>query len=124
MYSVLIIDDDQAVRQSLVDFFEDCEWTIFEAASAEDALEIVKQSNISSIIVDLRLPGMGGPDFIRTLIKQNIFIPCLLCTGSPEYQLSEDFLPVNTISKKLFHKPVIEIHLLESELKSLIEAHK
>ncbi|MGL1933421.1 MAG: response regulator [Fibrobacterales bacterium] len=123
MYSVLIIDDDQAVRQSLVDYFEDCEWEIFEAASAEEALEIVQQTEVSSIIVDLRLPGMGGPDFIRTLIKQNKYIPCLLCTGSPEYQLSDDFLTINTISKKLFHKPVIEIHLLEKELRNLVEAN-
>ena len=38
--TVLILDDDDAVRENLVDFFEDCGWRVLSAANAEDAIEL------------------------------------------------------------------------------------
>ena len=43
MNTILILDDEQAVRQSLVDYFEDILWNTVQAESAEEALELLKQ---------------------------------------------------------------------------------
>ncbi len=120
MYSVLILDDDEAVRQSLVDYFEDREWTVFQAESGEEALQVLQQHTIDGAVIDLRLPGMDGVEFIRASLSTGQNLASILCTGSPEYQLPEDFIQHTFISHELFHKPVIDITKLENHLKELI----
>jgi len=66
---VLIVDDHQIVRQGLRAILEkepDLE-VVGEAASAEEALEIVRQAPPDVALVDIRLGGMGGIELCRRL---------------------------------------------------------
>jgi DNA-binding NtrC family response regulator len=122
MYSILIIDDEHAVRQSFADFFEDRLWQVIQADSAETALTLVAETKPTVAIVDVRLPGMNGTDFIRQLIKLNIQFPCILCTGSPEFSFPSDFSELSFVSKMPFKKPVADLFKLETLLLEMIES--
>lgn len=61
----LVVDDDGGVRFTLRAFLEDLDLAVEEAATAEDALE--RYTDFDLLIVDLRMPGMGGLGLLRAL---------------------------------------------------------
>ena len=121
MRKILILDDEQTVRQSFVDYFEDRLWLPIQAESAEQALALLEQESVAAAIVDMRLPGMDGNSFIREACRRGHSMAFLICTGSPEYCVPDDLLARPCVSKQLFRKPVNDIEALERELIRVIE---
>lgn len=117
---VLVIDDESFVRQSFADFLEDNLWETFQAQSAEEAFEILIMTKISAAIVDIRLGGMGGDEFIRDALPLYPGMVFLICTGSPEYFIPSDLIASDRVSSRLFYKPVRLMSELDLELKRLI----
>ncbi len=99
MKSILILDDEQAVRQSFVDYFEDKLWLPVQAESGELALELLKEQSVAAAIVDMRLPGMDGNSFIREACRRGHSMAFVICTGSPEYHVPDDMLARPCVSK-------------------------
>ena len=116
MKTVLILDDEQVVRESFSDFFEDRQWHTVTAESAEEALELLKNESPDGAVVDVRLPGMDGGDFIREAIRRKIRMAYVICTGSPEYFVPKDLAAQPCVSENLFKKPVIYLSELETEI--------
>lgn len=120
---ILIVDDEKAIRQSFVDYFEDKQWEAIEAESGEEALLLIKENKyyFSCALVDIRLKGMDGISFIEKaflLAPSMIFI---ICTGSPIDSIPEDLFYVTGLSAKLFNKPVGNIKLIEDEFLRLLK---
>jgi DNA-binding NtrC family response regulator len=99
--SVLIIDDDAALRQTLVDIFKKYKVsTIGEAANAEQGFQRLKEEPYSLIICDYQLPGLNGIAFVGKLRISGDQTPVLLITGVPDktvviaaaQQMKVDFL--------------------------------
>ncbi|MHC4886608.1 MAG: response regulator [Planctomycetota bacterium] len=118
--TVLVLDDDEVVRESLVFFFEDCGWTPLCAETAEEALEILSTTRTDGAIVDIRLPGMDGNGFIRKAKALHPTLACIICTGSPEYDIPEDLQRLPGVSQQVFAKPVRGLKKLEEELVRLL----
>ena len=116
MKTVLILDDDDAVRDSLMAFFEDRGWRVLPAASGEEALKIMESETPDGALVDIRLPGMDGNEFIRRARRRCSCLAYVIITGSPEYQLPEDVLAMSRVSEKVFAKPVIKLDRIETAL--------
>ena len=119
--TVLILDDEEAVRESLADFFEDQGWRVLPAETAEEALEVLKRETPDGAVVDIRLPGMDGNEFIREACQRNISMVCVICTGSPEYHLPSDIAALPRMSEKVFVKPVADLAEMEEALCRQIE---
>lgn len=117
--SILILDDEPFVRDSLVDYFEDCLWTVFCSGLEDEALDIIKNNKIDCAIVDIRMAGIGGDQFIREANKLSDKIGFVVCTGSPEYEIPSDLTALSNVSKIIFSKPVTELDKLEQELLTL-----
>ena len=121
MNSILILDDEAAVRQSLVDHFEDRCWRTLEAGSAEEAVKLLGLEQPDAAIVDIRLPGMDGNDFIRQLNQRSTSMVFVICTGSPEYLVPIDLQQLPNVSSRLIKKPVTNLDELEAELLRLMK---
>ena len=65
--NLLLIDDDEWIRDSLTLFLESEGCGIVALETAEEGLCEVKSKHFDIIIVDYRLPGMNGLDFIKNL---------------------------------------------------------
>ena len=67
--NLLIVEDHELTRFGLKTTFEDVDYieNIYEAASAEDALEIFKNNAIDLVIMDLGLPNMNGIDATKAI---------------------------------------------------------
>ena len=124
MKTILILDDEPAVRKSFADFFEDALWESIQAESAEEALKLLENRVPDAAMVDIRLPGMDGNSFIREVYQQNFSMAIVICTGSPEYVVPDDFLKLPYVSNHVFKKPATDLAEMEKEILRIIELMK
>ena len=64
---ILLIDDDEWVRNSLSLFFEDEGCNLMPFETAEEGMEALKKQSYDIIISDYRLPGMDGLEFFKRI---------------------------------------------------------
>ncbi len=66
---ILIVDDENIVRESLRDWLCAVGYDVFTAASGEEALPIIKDKKISIMVTDLVMPGMDGIELMKASKK-------------------------------------------------------
>jgi DNA-binding response OmpR family regulator len=64
---ILVVDDDEAVRELLRATFSDAGYGVFLAGNGEEALEIMNQHDIYVIFLDLNLFGVNGIELCRQI---------------------------------------------------------
>ncbi|MGP1514889.1 MAG: sigma-54-dependent transcriptional regulator [Bacteroidales bacterium] len=64
MYSVLIVDDERAIRRALKDILELENYTVFEASDGKQALDMLRDRNVDLIFCDIKMPKMDGMEFL------------------------------------------------------------
>ena len=115
---LLLIDDDEWVRDSLRMFFESEGCDIVALETAEEGLDFATGCHFDIIIVDYRLPGMDGLEFIRHLPANQANALKVLITA----YMSEDLL--SRAKKSGFHdfipKP-FTTEIIEESLERLID---
>ncbi len=60
--TVLLVEDDDLIRLNSADMLEELGHRVLQAGSAEEALELLRESPVDALITDVRLPGMSGLD--------------------------------------------------------------
>ncbi|MBV6634034.1 MAG: response regulator transcription factor [Alphaproteobacteria bacterium] len=79
---VLMVDDDDDLRQSLAEQLTlHEEFEIIEAANAKDGLAAAKESRFDIILLDVGLPDMDGRDLCRVLRREDVRAPIIMLTG-------------------------------------------
>lgn len=121
MLSLLILEDEENVRTSLISFFEDFDYKIYYAENGEDALNLLSSNLINAVIVDVRLPGMDGTEFVKKAVNLNDNTVFIFHTGSPEFVFPESLIENKRVSKHVFYKPVYDLFELNSSIISLIK---
>lgn len=121
MNKILILDDEQNVRRSFADYFEDRGWQVSKARSAEEGLKILTAEDMDAAIVDIRLHGMNGHEFIQKCQEMDKDLAFVICTGSPEYFIPADLLDQKTVASRVFKKPVSDLNLLEIEVLKVLD---
>ncbi len=106
---ILLVDDDEWIRDSLSIFFESegCNLLTFE--TAEEAMEAVKQQVYDIVISDYKLPGMDGLEFLRRVKEKQPNIFKILITAYTDGELLKeaktmgvhDFIPKPFTSEKV-----------------------
>jgi DNA-binding NtrC family response regulator len=66
---ILLIDDDKWVRDSLSLFFESEGYLLVACETGEEGLETLRDQTYDIIIVDYKLPGMDGLEFLKKIEK-------------------------------------------------------
>jgi CheY-like chemotaxis protein len=95
---VLIVDDDEAIREMLRAAFWNFGHVAEAVDSAEAALEVFAPDRFDAIITDSFLPGMRGEEFARIVKQQHRDMPIILITGDPTAPLPDGV-------DYLWHKP-------------------
>ena len=79
--TILIIDDDQDLRESLVEILTDNGFSAIGCETAETALAMIKEVQPSLIIVDKMMPGMGGMAFLPIVKNDYPWIKVIMITA-------------------------------------------
>ena len=100
--TVYLIDDDDAVRDSICMMLE-CEGFAVDAyASSEAFLREAHPQENSCAVVDVHMPGMSGLELLDRLRRDNMIIPAIVITGKVDERLVRD---VERIGATLLEKP-------------------
>ena len=78
---VLVIDDEELVRDVVARMLEDLGYSAVTASDGVAALELVGREAIDAVLVDLTMPLMSGADVIAALRNRHPDLPVILCTG-------------------------------------------
>ena len=79
--TVFIVDDDEAMRDSLVWLLESEGFAVVAYASAEDYLAAFDPERPGCLVLDLRMPGMSGLELIERLEGFRSRLPVIFITG-------------------------------------------
>ena len=90
--TVLVVEDDESLRQVMVESLELLNYQVICAANGRDALAIYqeKADEIALIVSDLIMPGIGGLELTTTLRQKNPSAKVLIVTGYPSKEIKID----------------------------------
>jgi len=138
MKTVLVVDDEIIVRQSLCDQLEDMGYLVLAAENGRIALEIIESEQPALVLTDLRMPEMGGLELIKCSKQLAPDTPIIVISGAGKLEDAVDALrlgaydylvkPINDFAvlehvvtktlenKRLVHENLVyQSHLIESE---------
>ncbi len=78
---IAIVDDDQAVRESLLDLLEVSGYIVETFESAAEFLASAKILDVRCLLLDISMPGMSGIELNNELKRRNVAIPVVFMTG-------------------------------------------
>ena len=100
---ILVVDDDAAIRESMKEFMLRAGYPCETAATAEEALELLKQEPMPVVITDIILPGLDGLE-LTDIIKRHYEIDVIVMTGySADYSYEE---AINKGASDFVFKPI------------------
>lgn len=107
---VCIVDDDDAVRDSLKVMLQAHGMQVRDFASASEFLKDESALRCRCLILDLHMPVMSGMELLETLRANNVGVPTLMVTGRPDADIAERLR--RSGSTALLAKPVTDSELL------------
>jgi len=112
--SILVVDDEAIVRESIRDWLKDAGYQVSTAGSGEEAVEMIHREDFGIIIVDVRLPGMNGIKLLQEVKRVKPEIKSIVITAYPTAEYATEARRLGAIDYLI--KPVVP-----DELEDLIK---
>ena len=109
---VVIIDDDADIREALCGLLETVKLRAVTFSSATEFLASKRPDGPCCIVLDVRLPGLGGLEFQRRLTQENIPIPVIFITGHGDVPMSVRAMKAGAV--EFLSKPINEQEFLDA----------
>jgi CheY-like chemotaxis protein len=85
MSTILHVEDESSVRFLYKEVFEELGYEVLQASSGEEALKMLRGNRPDIIILDLKMPGMGGRGFLEKFQRLKLPIPVVISTAYPYF---------------------------------------
>jgi len=108
---VLVVDDEEYVRYSVGRMLEKAGFEVRAAAGGEEALEAMRHDVPDLVLLDLKMPGMDGPEVLQEIRRDWNDIPVVILTGYPESELVSQALrysPITLLTKDGPREMIVE----------------
>ncbi len=86
MNQLLVVEDDQSIRESLVDFFRGRDWLVYGCSGRLEATQALGKQRFHMVLLDLRLPDGDGLDVLRSMRKAGDRTPVIVLTARGEVE--------------------------------------
>jgi two-component system response regulator FixJ len=119
---VIIVDDDEAVRDSMRAMLEADGFTVRCHATADGLLEEPVPSH-ACLVTDIRMPGMSGLELLEELHRRRINLPVIMVTGHADVPLAVRAMKAGAL--EFIEKPVAEgvlVAAIKSALKLRVQS--
>lgn len=90
MPRILVVDDDEYIRNLLNSFLSDNGFDVTASSNAEEGLEQIKREAFDIILADMVMPGMSGIDLVKKVLDLGINIPIIIITAHGTIGLAVD----------------------------------
>ncbi|MCP4162059.1 MAG: response regulator [Deltaproteobacteria bacterium] len=79
---LLTIDDEEGLRQSIRDYFEDYDFEVYDAENGEKGIDLFRKILPDVVLIDLRMKGLNGLEVVRILHGEAPEIPLIVVSGT------------------------------------------
>ena len=115
---ILIVDDDEGVRDMLADFFRTLGYQPVLACNGREALSLLEQHDVLLVISDIKMPVMDGIEMLRRIKKKRGDLDVILITGyGPDYSWDS----VKKAGASDYVSKPFSIDVIEKKVRSLID---
>ncbi len=90
MASILIIDDEKAIRNVLKDILSNEGYTVEEAVDGEDGLKKFKAGNFDTVLCDIKMPKLDGIEFLQKAKEFHSETPIIIISGHGNIETAVD----------------------------------
>jgi len=92
MGHILIVDDEETLRSAVRMTLERASHTVEEAADGEAALKRIAQKTFDAVLLDMRMPGLDGPETLTRIRASHPQLPVIMVTGYGSNDSMQDVL--------------------------------
>ncbi len=78
---VLVVDDEQSIREGAKRILDRMDFQVFMAANGQEGLNAIEQHNIGIVLLDLKMPGIDGMEVLRRIQEMDSGILVIVITG-------------------------------------------
>ncbi|MCZ6801796.1 MAG: response regulator [Nitrospirae bacterium] len=113
---VLVVDDDEGIREALTEYLETLEYSVVTASDGEDALNKYAKGDFEIILADLMMPNVDGMDLLRRIREIDEDVIFLMITGHPSIGTAVESinLGADDYITKPFHLEDVKIRLTKA----------
>ena len=109
---IVVVDDDDALRNSLDDLLQSVRFRVQGFASAEAFLQAQHAPETACLLLDVRLPGMNGLELQRQMMAANWQIPIIFITSHVDDEARAQALAAGAVA--FLYKPCREEDLFNA----------
>lgn len=110
-HNVYVVDDDQAVRDSLRWLIESVDLNVKTFSNGQELLDNFEETEISCLVLDVRMPGISGLDLQQRLKKTGSKVPVIIVTGHADVPMAIQAMKAGAFD--FIEKPYSDQLLLE-----------
>jgi DNA-binding response OmpR family regulator len=114
---VLIVDDDDLIRDNLGSILERSGFQVITAANGQQALEILAKQRPDILVLDVLMPNMNGRDLLRQLRQKSDWLPVIMLTQVGD--AAERAMALEEGADDYINKP-FDIHELIARIKTVL----
>ena len=118
---VLVVDDDEAVRQALTDLMESVDLDAIGFRSPRELMEAGLPDRTGCLVLDVRMPGGSGLDLQQQLVGSGCHKPIIFLTGHADIQMSVQAMKAGAVD--FLTKPVRHQALLDAVTEGIERDH-
>jgi two-component system response regulator AtoC len=132
MPTILIIEDEAKMRRLLELNLGEDGFTTLSAGDAETGLKLLRDETVDLVLTDLKLPGMGGLEFLQSVKQTNPTIPVVVMTAYGSVETAVDAMkrgasdyvlkPFSLAEMRMVVRKELDVQNLRQENRSLREA--
>ena len=108
MKRILVVEDNEVVQDILRQFFA-ARYQVQVAGNASQALSIIVRGTPDVVLLDIKMPGLDGISFLKSLREMGVGVPIFIMTGYDSLQVAQDAL--NAGANGYLPKPFDLLHL-------------
>ena len=118
--TILVVDDDIAIRRLVRDTLEPLGYNILDAGSGEEALAVAKNSEekVDMVLTDLIMPGMNGQELVKNISQEQPGIKSIIMSG-----YTDDIVRQNATAcgSTFINKPLLPVFLAK-KVREILDA--
>ncbi len=118
MSKILIVDDEVKASELLKRFLEAKGYDVITANSGEDAIEKVKNEKPNAMLLDIKMPGMGGVEALKQIREFDKDVGIIMVTAVKDEEIGKEAL--RSGADEYITKPIDFDHLETSILVDLV----
>lgn len=125
--NVLVVDDEEGYREQAEEFLtrQNEKISVDSAGSAEEALDLIDESQYDAIASDYKMPGKSGLGLLEEVREDGNEIPFIILTGKGKEEIAKEAL--NLDADRYFQKsgsPSTQFSILAEAIIQVVEAHR